>query len=65
MPTTPGTTLDTLEQRAAAALAANDAFLAIANPSNAQVVAQVKALTREVNALIRYLLGRIDDVTDT
>ncbi len=43
--------------KAATALTNNAAFLAVASPTNAQAVAQVKALTRQVNALIR-LVGR-------
>jgi len=39
--------------KAATALTTNATFLAIGSPSNAQAVAQVKALTRQVNALIR------------
>ncbi|MBK6556087.1 MAG: hypothetical protein IPG16_02355 [Comamonadaceae bacterium] len=39
--------------KAATALTNNAAFLAVASPTNAQAVAQVKALTRQVNALIR------------
>lgn len=64
----------TLEQRADNALVANktaitqsQAFLAIANPTNAQNAAQVKALTQQqvvltqqMNGVIRLLLGRLD-----
>lgn len=50
----------TLEQRAANALQTNRDFLALATPTNAQVVAQVKALTRQNNGIIRLLLGRLD-----
>lgn len=43
--------------KAKTALTNNATFLAIASPTNAQAVAQVQALTRQVNALIR-LVGR-------
>lgn len=49
-----------IRDRAQQALDANKTFLAITSPSNAQVVAQVKALARQNNALIRLLLGRFD-----
>ena len=39
--------------KVATALTNNAVFLAVASPTNAQAVAQVKALTRQVNALIR------------
>lgn len=50
----------TIEQQAATALANNKSFLAIASPTTAQITAQVKALTRQNNALIRLALGRLD-----
>ena len=39
--------------KAATALTNNATFLAVASPSNAQALAQIQALTRQVNALIR------------
>ena len=39
------------------ALATNRTYVGLASPSNAQTVAQVKALSRQVNGLIRVLLG--------
>jgi hypothetical protein len=48
----------TLESRAGDALAANDAFLALASYTQADVLAQVKALTRQQNAIIRLTLKR-------
>lgn len=50
----------TIRDKATQALADNKTFLALSSPSNAQVVAQVKALTRQNNALIRLVLRRFD-----
>lgn len=50
----------TIEQQAEQALAANTAYIAIVSPTNAQVAAQVKALTRQNNKLIRLLLRKLD-----
>lgn len=64
----------TLEQQALAAMqnnrddiATNNTYAAITNPTNAQVAAQVKALTaqstrqaRQLNGAIRLLLGKLD-----
>ena len=49
-----------LEQQAANALTGNRTFLAIASPTNAQIAAQAKALTRQSNGVIRLLLGKLD-----
>lgn len=50
----------TIEQQADAALAANTTFINIASPTNAQNAAQIKALTRQNNKLIRLAIGRLD-----
>lgn len=42
------------------ALAVNRAFLGLANPNDAQKLAQVKALTRQNTVLIRLLLNKFD-----
>lgn len=54
--TTEVVTLD-LHGKARQALTNNAAYLALATPTNAQNAAQVKALTRQINALIRLLVG--------
>lgn len=51
---------DTLRERAKQALDANKTFLAKTSPTNAEVVAQVKLLTRECSALIRLAIGTLD-----
>ncbi len=53
-------TEQSLRSKAAVALQANAAFLAKATPTNAEVTAQVKLLTRECNALIRLVLSQLD-----
>jgi hypothetical protein len=50
-----------LRARAVTALDANRTYLTLAPPSQAQVVAQVNALTRQVNGLIRMVLAVLDD----
>lgn len=55
----------TLQQRAAAALAANNTYLAIVSPTAAQTTAQARTLTKECNAIIRMLLGLVQDISDT
>jgi len=56
------TTVATLQAAARAALAANTTFLGIATPTTAQAVAQVRALTRQMDALIHLALN--DYTTD-
>lgn len=50
----------TIRQQASAALTTNKTFLAIASPTTAQTLAQVKALTRQNQALIRLALQLLD-----
>lgn len=47
----------TIRDAARQALAGNRAYVAINNPTAAQTTAQVKALTRQMNGVIRLLLG--------
>lgn len=55
----------TLRDRAMSALMNNADFLAIASPTNAEAIAQVRALTRQVNALIRLSQGVFDSTDGT
>lgn len=55
----------TLTQRAQNALTTNSTYLAIATPTNAQVTAQVAALTRQSSALIRLSLQQFDSTAGT
>lgn len=50
----------TLLDRAGQALTSNREFLDVAAPTNAQSLAQIKALTRQVNALIRLVTKNLD-----
>lgn len=51
----------TLRSQAEGALTNNKAFLD-SDPTNAEVVAQVDALTRQMNKVIRLVVGKFDDV---
>lgn len=59
-PTPEETNRATIEQQAISALTANRSFVAIATPTNAQNAAQIKALSRQVNGLIRMVFARLD-----
>ena len=50
----------TIRTQAETALANNRTYLQIASPTNAQVVAQVRALTQQNNGVIRLVLGKLD-----
>lgn len=52
-----------LRVKAMAALNTNLAYLAITGPTQAQAIAQIAMLTRQVNAIIRLTQGLLD-VTD-
>lgn len=49
-----------LRQAAANALATNRTYIGLATPTAGQTTAQVKALSRQNNALIRLVLGQLD-----
>jgi hypothetical protein len=53
----------TLTDRAWNAIQANRDYLALAPPTTAQVIAQVAALTRQNNALIRLVTHRLEETT--
>ena len=54
-----------LRSKITAALTANQTFLAIPSPNAAQTLTQVQRLTRQMDAALRLLDGRLDDVSDT
>ena len=54
-----------LESKANTALTNNATYLNLASPTNAQNLAQIRALTRQNNALIRLLLKKLDSTTGT
>lgn len=55
----------TLQAKAQQALTTNSTYLALASPTAAQTTAQVKAITRQVNALIRLSIQSLDTISDT
>ena len=65
IPTTVDINSATMRSRAINALTANGNYLAVGTPTNAQVVAQVAALTKECSGIIRLMLGQLDDITGT
>ena len=52
------TTAATITTQATTAIGLNRTFLALVTPSNAEVVAQVRRLTRQNNGIIRLLVNR-------
>lgn len=62
---TANTTAATITTQATTALGVNRTFLALATPTNAQVVAQVRALTRQNNGIIRLLVNRASLIDGT
>lgn len=62
----PAANAQTLYGKAAQALANNATYLALPSPSTAQNTAQIKALTRQVNAVLRLLVvGDTSTISDT
>lgn len=55
----------TLLDKATQALTKNATFLSLTNPTTAQAVKQVKALTRQVNALIKLRINDLTNITGT
>lgn len=54
-----------LQQKAVNALSNNQTFLGIATPTSAQAIAQVQALTRQVDALIRLAANALESISGT
>jgi hypothetical protein len=53
-------TEQTIRDSGRQALTANRTFIALTSPTAAQTTAQVKALSRQMNGVIRLLLGAFD-----
>lgn len=64
-PSSPIANQASLLQKAANAIANNVTFLGLTTPTNAQVLAQVQALTRQVDALIRVVANQLTDTSGT
>jgi len=62
---TANTNRGTLQARAQTAIANNVTFLGLASPTNAQTLAQVQSLTKQVDALIKLALGLLSDASGT
>lgn len=60
-----GTNRATLLQQGIAALASNITYLNIVSPTTAQAIAQVAALTKQVDALMRLAANQLDTTTGT
>jgi hypothetical protein len=60
-----GQNIDEVRRQASASLERNKDFLALDPPTNAQNIAQIEALTKQVNGLIRTLLDQFDDIEDS
>jgi len=52
--------LDTLRSAALNAFAGNRTYTGLASPTAAQTTSQVKALSQQMNGVIRLLLGQLD-----
>lgn len=64
-PNSLGANREEILTKARAALTTNATYLAISSPSAAQNTAQAKALTRQMNAVIKYLLSDFANTTGT
>ena len=58
-------TIAELRDQATKALDKNKTFLALDPPNNAQMAAQIEALTKQMNGLIRQVIGPWDDINDS
>lgn len=58
------TNREAIEGAAETALTDNASFLALASPTNSQVLAQIQSLTKQSNALIRLQLERLESASD-
>ena len=57
--------LITLQSRASTALTNNATYLALGSPTTTQNTAQIQALTRQMDGIIRMLLQATSTITDS
>ena len=57
--------IEELRAQGEKALTKNKTFLDLDPPTNAQIAAQVEALTKQMNGLIRQVLQQWDDISDS
>lgn len=53
----------TIRQLLAVALETNRTYIALASPTAAQTASEIKAIARQLNWLIRTVLGQLDETT--
>jgi uncharacterized protein involved in exopolysaccharide biosynthesis len=57
--------LNTLRSKLQTALTTNTTYLALATPTTAQNTAQIQALSRQMDALIRLIANQLDSTSGT
>lgn len=61
----PADPVGTLRAKIPAAIASNNAFMALPSPTNPQTLLQVQRMTRQLNALGRLVANLLEDTSDS